>query len=499
MSIELLLAELQSPDKRTRLRAIYQVAMDGNPTALPALQDIANNDEYRELKVIANSAIQYIQKGQQADTVTDAKNDVVWSQTLMKALETSANFSPDDIRDLVQLRVTQAKDIVSGDTQPPTTKPTASAPHPTGKSVVGTYEMLWDCEACGTKKLLGVTHRFCPNCGATQNANARYFPAEGEEVALENHVYHGVDRICPACGTPVSAAAHFCGNCGSDLEGAATARINEEQAEGGFVENKRDFVAERFQADVATSLAPAKAATTRRNRRLQIGGCVGILVTMVVSLFGFFVVKMSEEVTIQQHTWERVYQIEEYTKETETRDCPAPSGAYNISQRTEQRSRQVADGQDCEQVCTNRRVDQGDGSFRTERDCRNECTTRYRTEYYNVQVCTYNINRWVGLDEAKDAPWAIASGQGTSPYWPTVDNRVASCDSAPDTLGVQCWKNREATYILELLRKNGKIATCELDETEWSQYLDGQKARVQFTMFSKMQNRALCDELEVVN
>lgn len=495
MSIELLLEELKSPDGRTRLRAIYQVTMDGNPRAIPALHEIANNDEYRELKIIANSAMQYIQNGQQADSVADAKNDVVWSQTLMKALETSSNFSPADIQDLVQLKVTQAKAVVEDGTQEPAAKP---APK-TGTSVVGTYEMFWDCEACGAKKLLGVTHRFCPNCGATQNANARYFPAEGEEIALENHIYHGVDRICPACETPVSAAAHFCGNCGSDLEGAATARINEAQAEGGFVENKRDLVQERFQADIAASLAPAKAATKRRRKRIQLGGLVGTVVTALLGIFVFFFMRMDEEVTISSHTWERLYQIEQYTKKSETRDCPAPSGAYNITQRTEQRSRQVADGKDCKQVCTNRRVDQGDGSFRTERDCREECTTRYRTEYYNVQVCSYNIDRWVGLDESKEAPWAIASGQGISPYWPDVENRVSSCSNAPTVLGTQCWDKREATYTLELKRDNGKTVTCELDEDKWSQYRDGQRAKVQFTLFSRMRNRALCNNLKVVN
>ena len=34
---------------------------------------------------------------------------------------------------------------------------------PTGDEPV--YEMLWDCGYCGHKKLLGLTHRFCANCG----------------------------------------------------------------------------------------------------------------------------------------------------------------------------------------------------------------------------------------------------------------------------------------------------------------------------------------------
>jgi hypothetical protein len=33
-----------------------------------------------------------------------------------------------------------------------------------------TYEMLWDCRYCGTKKLLGKTHRQGPECGGEQHA-----------------------------------------------------------------------------------------------------------------------------------------------------------------------------------------------------------------------------------------------------------------------------------------------------------------------------------------
>ena len=45
-----------------------------------------------------------------------------------------------------------------------------------------TYEMLWDCEYCSAQKLLGVTHRFCPECGAAQNPQKRYFPPDDQKV-----------------------------------------------------------------------------------------------------------------------------------------------------------------------------------------------------------------------------------------------------------------------------------------------------------------------------
>src|SRR5258708_4607424 len=84
------------------------------------------------------------------------------------------------------------------------------------------YEMVWDCRYCGAKKLLGLTHRHCPNCGAQQDPNARSFPADHEKVAVQNHEYVGADIKCRYCGGPSSRRARNCGQCGAPLaEGAA--------------------------------------------------------------------------------------------------------------------------------------------------------------------------------------------------------------------------------------------------------------------------------------
>ena len=69
-----------------------------------------------------------------------------------------------------------------------------------------TYEMMWDCEYCGSDKLLGVTHRYCPECGAAQNPDKRYFPPDDQKVAVQDHKYVGADLKCPACEEAMSAA-----------------------------------------------------------------------------------------------------------------------------------------------------------------------------------------------------------------------------------------------------------------------------------------------------
>ena len=63
------------------------------------------------------------------------------------------------------------------------------------------FEMLWECAYCGTRGLLGKTHRFCPRCGAPQDTTRRYFPSDEERVAVRDHAYVGADRLCAACGS----------------------------------------------------------------------------------------------------------------------------------------------------------------------------------------------------------------------------------------------------------------------------------------------------------
>src|SRR3954468_1308596 len=92
----------------------------------------------------------------------------------------------------------------------------------------GVYEMLWECAYCGTRGLLGKTHRFCPRCGAPQDPGRRYFPSDEEKVAVHDHVYVGADRMCRACGSAMSAKAVHCTQCGAPMEGGKEAlRVDE--------------------------------------------------------------------------------------------------------------------------------------------------------------------------------------------------------------------------------------------------------------------------------
>lgn len=495
MNAQHIVTDLASSDGRTRLRAIYHAGVEAHTDALPKLQEIANGDSYPELAMAANAAIQYINGSVQLDDVADAKSDIAWTQQFLQFLTQSTNFSPQDIEDLATAWSDKAGEIVK-EAEVATQR---EAEREASVLDAGeTYEMLWNCKVCYTKGLLGVSNRFCPNCGTAQDPEWRYFPEPGQYKKLVNHQYDGVDVTCPACGTLNGAASTYCVNCGADLATGEKAQIVTDARTAPVDATQQQWQADKARAE--SELGERKQGFVGRNRTsIMIGGLVAALIATGGGIFGAFFMRFSEEATVQSHTWERVYQVEQYQTVQEGRECPAPADARNV--RTETRIRQVPDGQDCREVCTNQNVDQGDGSFRVEQVCRQECTTRYRDESY--AYCIYDIDRWVELDEEDDAPWAIATGSDVNPQWPNLnanDRNVPECDDAPDNLEQYCWEKQEETLQLILERENGKTVTCAMDNVEeWRSWPDGATVRVNFTFFSRARGRALCDEMELIN
>src|SRR5580658_2753628 len=84
----------------------------------------------------------------------------------------------------------------------------------------GFYEMLWDCAHCGTKGLLGKSQRRCPECGAPQDADKRYFPTDEQKQLAVGHVYVGADAHCPSCAAAMGAKVKNCTQCGSPMDGS---------------------------------------------------------------------------------------------------------------------------------------------------------------------------------------------------------------------------------------------------------------------------------------
>jgi len=300
----------------------------------------------------------------------------------------------------------------------------------------GFYEMLWDCEFCDARGLLGKSQRYCANCGAPQNPDKRYFPKEGAEQRVDGHIYEGADRTCPACKAPQSAKAKNCTHCGSVLDGAAEVRGVGEPA--------------------AAAAAPA---TPRRRRRIW------PFVVGVIMIFGFGIwwrcIRSQEaQVVVSGHAWQRAVAIDEFNERQEEawRSEVPPGAGFPICRDREHGSRQVEDGEECH---TERR-DKKDGTFEQVKKCK----LKYRSEPVMDSWCRFTARRWKQVDSVK------LSGRDLSPAWPA---NLPSGD-APATLGARRQGQRTETLTLEFAGHG----TCDVNsDAVWRKYADGQKLKVE--------------------
>jgi len=306
----------------------------------------------------------------------------------------------------------------------------------TGDGTGKTYEMLWNCEYCGAGKLLGKTHRHCPECGAAQDPGRRYFPQDSEKVAVEDHQYVGADLRCPACAAPNSARAKFCAVCGAPLDGASQVSL----------------VADTARAAPAP---PSRKGGGGKVAAIVVGGIVLVIVAAVLVLVLW---TRTEPVTVTGHTWQREVKIESFAARPESEWCDRmPADAYGITRTSEIRSyNQIPDGRDCKTV----RKDRGDGTFSEQQ----ECTTRYRKEPVYDQKCRYTVDRWGYSRSVTAAGRSLAE----PPAWPQV-----ALAATAKKLGAEREGQRVETYTVHLVDAEGAAATCDYPEANWRAIADG--------------------------
>lgn len=304
---------------------------------------------------------------------------------------------------------------------------------------LGTYEMLWDCPSCDTKKLLGKTHRYCPHCGSPQAADKRYFPPEGEEVAVQDHVYTGVDWQCPGCDTPNGSAADFCGSCGGPREG-----------EGRKV---------ALKAEAAPPPPPAKGG--RGGTGAMIFGLVAAVLVLLCG--GGLLLNMfwREDVVliVDARAWDRTVAVERYGPSSREGWCDEVPRSATVTSRFEaQRStREVPDGE----TCATRKKDQGDGTFKEVE----ECTPKTRQEPVMADKCRYSVLDW-SVDRTLHA-----AGTSTTPAWPDTSTLRGGT-----AVGSERAAARAETYKVTLRNAaSGEQQTCTVDEARWSELVDGSR------------------------
>lgn len=248
------------------------------------------------------------------------------------------------------------------------------------------FQMLWDCKFCDTKKLLGVDNKFCPNCGSPQAPEMRYFPTEEDKKAISdpNYKYAGVDKLCPYCQTPNSAAANFCKQCGGDLTGAKQAELKVESA--ATVGQAEDLVKKNFEAEmVRIGVAPDPNA--QRNWMPVILGVIAVIAAVGGLLFFLSRSTYKAELQVAAMQWERTITVERLAILTgsDWQDS-MPGDAYNVSCTTRDRTYTRSESYQCGTT----RIDRGDGSFSEQP----KYCTRQVQEQRPDRWCSYTYNRW---------------------------------------------------------------------------------------------------------
>lgn len=326
------------------------------------------------------------------------------------------------------------------------------------------YEMLWDCRHCGTTKLLGLTHRYCPACGASQVAEHRYFPADADKVAVADHVYAGRDIACAYCGTYNGKAAKHCKDCGGPLSEGKEAQTRQDQlhAAGQFA---GETVAHAKAERAGTAAGQKPKQKPKSSLALKIIGLVflGLLVFLLVFLFW----KKEGAFVVAGHQWQREIDVERFGPVKDSVWCDElPAGARDIERRRAVRKHEdVQVGEDCQ----TRKTDRGDGTF-TEQQ---ECKPRYEKKPVHDDKCEFTLERWSKVTTAK----AEGSTTEPAPAWPEVKLARTGCE-AP---GCEREGERREKYTVEFKNSDdGELATCEFEAARWQSIKAGQsfKAKV---------------------
>jgi hypothetical protein len=293
----------------------------------------------------------------------------------------------------------------------------------------GFYEMLWDCEYCDTKGLLGKSQRHCPSCGGKQNPDKRYFPKEGEKARIDGHKFVGADRTCPACQAPQSAAATNCTNCGSPLDGAAEVR--------GVV-------------------APSAPKPKRKWWPLLV--VLGVIVLIVFAIWYFFIRTKEAKLTVTAHRWERAIGIDEYGDQQEEAWRNEVPGDARIATcfQAQRSTKQIPDGENCHIE----KVDKKDGTFEEVK----KCTPKYRSEPVYDDKCRYTVRRWKQVDSVK------LTGAGLAPAWPAVTVPA----TAAETPGARRAGKRSEKLLLDFGKRS-----CEVSDAVWRKYNDNTAYKVE--------------------
>lgn len=434
-----IMERLQSSDPAVREAAIRELATSSDRGAIIALQHILSSDPEPRLRKLAADAAMQIQNNAN-------KSGGNAGQSAFSMGGSAAMFS--------------------------TAKPK-------------TYQMLWACPFCGTKKLLGLDHRHCPNCGAAQKPEWRYFPSDADKKFVDdpNYEYAGVDKECPFCHQPNSALAKFCVSCGGDLTNAKAVTLKDHVLAGSTADTGQaeDLVLKKFQAE--QTAIKGKKGNSALPRIL-----IALVILAVViggGLFALSKITHPGSFEVSGVTWERTISIEQLEPLNQVSwQESVPGDAYNRSCYSKQRSYQESESYACGVV----HVDNGNGTGRDETKYCTRSITKYRTD----TECSYTVDRWQHLRDL-----TTQGGQNDALVWPNFTSAQTAI------IGAQREQSRQQTLqiVFKDVSKSDSNATFnydlhdDKDIPKWQSFKVSQRYEVKINAL----NQVLWDTLKLVS
>ena len=308
----------------------------------------------------------------------------------------------------------------------------------------GFFEMLWDCEHCDTKGLLGKTQRHCANCGAPQNPDKRYFPKEGEATRIDGHKFEGSDLQCPNCNTPQSKTGKNCTHCGAPLDGSKEVR------------------------GVQTAPPPPK----KKRPWWFLPAILGAIALVIFFSWYRCIRTKDAKMKVTEHRWARTVAVERFAEqELEAFEEEVPDDAERKNCKTAPHpTKKVQDGEDCK----DEKVDKKDGTFEVVK----KCTPRMVPA--EGKQCSFVVKRWKAIDPVQ------TKGVGMNPVDPPEKDLPPA--EAPSTINATRRRAKSETYTLVF-----GTQTCDVPEKVWRKYADGQELTLQVRASSEA---IVCSDIE---
>jgi ribosomal protein L40E len=264
----------------------------------------------------------------------------------------------------------------------------------------GFVELEWVCPNCDSRNK--GSKKTCENCGAPQPANVKFQRAVEEKLVTDEKSIQaakaGADIHCGFCGTRNPANAKTCSQCGGDIkEGMARQAGGSLQAAPAVPKTvvckncgTENPSSERTcskcgsplprvnvpsPATVQAVATPGITSQKKKPNWLLFGGIGAFLLTCCIAILFLFVFpSKTVQGTVTDVGWQTFVPVQEVQAVDHSDESGSPpSGAYNVSCRTESR-----------QVCEDKTVDQGNGFAEVVQECHDE----------NQQYCDYTMDEW---------------------------------------------------------------------------------------------------------